>query len=82
MCALAFALDGRADDLDLLAREQGVKGGRELCVAIVDQEPDLTTTVVEFHQQVARLLQHPGRVRVGCMNPFRPSTGATRLMPR
>jgi hypothetical protein len=46
-----------------LARE-GVEGARELRVAVVDQEPDPLVAVVELHQQVARLLQHPGGIRV------------------
>ena len=55
---------GRADDLDLLVPEDGIEGARELRVAIVDQEPNLSVALVEFHQQVARLLKHPGGVRV------------------
>jgi hypothetical protein len=56
-------LDGCADDFDPLATEEGVEGARELRVAVVDQEPHLPLSVVEIHQQVARLLQHPGGVR-------------------
>jgi hypothetical protein len=37
---------------------------RELRVTVVDQEPHPPVAVVELHQQVARLLQHPRRVRV------------------
>src|ERR671934_181472 len=53
-----------ADDLDLLGRQEGVEGTRELRVAVVDQEPHLPVAVVELHQQVARLLQHPSPVRL------------------
>jgi hypothetical protein len=35
---------------------------RELRVTVVDQEPHPPVAVVELHQQVARLLQHPRRV--------------------
>jgi hypothetical protein len=59
-----WRLDGGADDLDLLAVEEGVEGARELRVAVVDQKPHLSVAVVELHQQVARLLQHPSRVRL------------------
>ena len=38
------------------------KAARELRVSVVDQEPHLPVAVVEIHQQVARLLQHPRRV--------------------
>jgi len=55
-------LDRCADDLDVLAREESVEGGGELRVSVVDQEPHLPAAVVEVHQQVARLLEHPGRV--------------------
>jgi hypothetical protein len=33
---------------------------RELRVSVVDQEPHLSFPVVEFHQQLPRLLEHPG----------------------
>jgi hypothetical protein len=38
-------LDGRADDLDLLARQEGVERAGELRVAVVDQEPHLSVAV-------------------------------------
>jgi hypothetical protein len=57
-------LHRRPDDLDLLARQERIEGERELRVAIVDQEPHLRVAVVELHQQVARLLEHPSGVRV------------------
>jgi hypothetical protein len=37
---------------------------RELGVSVVDQEPHLEVAVVEGHQQLPRLLQHPGGVRL------------------
>jgi hypothetical protein len=52
--------DRHADESDVLARQKSVEGARELRVAVVDQEPHLLFAVVELHQQVARLLQHPG----------------------
>ena len=54
----------RADDLDVFALEDAVEGAAELRVAIVDQEARPLAALVEIHQQVARLLRHPGRVRV------------------
>src|SRR6266536_2174161 len=57
-------LERCADDIDVLAREEGVEGARELGVAVMDQEPQLSIAVVELHEQVARLLQHPGGVRL------------------
>jgi hypothetical protein len=57
-------LHGRAENLDVLGGQQGVKGTRELRVAIVDQEPHPPLAVVEMHQQIARVLQHPRRVRL------------------
>jgi hypothetical protein len=56
--------DGRPYGLDSVALEEGVESARELRVAVVDQEPHPAVVVVEFHQQVACLLQHPGRVRL------------------
>jgi hypothetical protein len=64
MCAFAFGARGRPEDVDSVALEEGVEGARELRVTIVDQEPHLAVLVVELHKQVARLLQHPGRVRL------------------
>jgi hypothetical protein len=54
--------DGRADDLDVLTRQEGVEGARELRVAVVDQEAHRLVVVVKLHHKVARLLQHPGGV--------------------
>ena len=59
-----FETPQRPDDLDSVPLKEGVEGARELRVAIVDQEPHLAVVVVELHEQVARLLQHPGRVRL------------------
>src|SRR3954454_12591345 len=64
-------LDGRTDDLDSIARKESVECPRELRVAIIDQEPHWPVTVVEFDQEVARLLQHRRRVR---------STGAGEVL--
>src|SRR4051812_38033400 len=38
--------DGRPDDLDSIAREEGVERARELRVAVVDQEPSLPVAVL------------------------------------
>jgi hypothetical protein len=48
-----------ADDLDPFAAEDRVEPAAELAVAIVDQQPERPLTLVERHQQVARLLFHP-----------------------
>ena len=53
----------RADDLDLLARQERVESRRELRVAVMDQEPHPPVTIVKLHQQVARLLERPRGVR-------------------
>ncbi len=44
--------------------EDGVEGATELRITVVNQQPPLAAIIVEVHQQVARLLQHPGAVRV------------------
>ena len=60
MCAFAFGRPHRrADDLDLFALDECIEGAWELRVAVVDQETRASALVVELHQQVARLLQHP-----------------------
>jgi hypothetical protein len=53
-----------ADDPDAFAGEDRIERRREFAVSVVKQEADLAVAIVEVHQQVARLLQHPGRVRV------------------
>jgi hypothetical protein len=53
--------DRYSDHPDPAAVEDGVEGAAELCIAVMDQEPG---PVVDVHQQVARLLQHPGAVGV------------------
>jgi len=50
------------DDLDPVALEERVEGAGELRVTIVDQEAHLPAAVVELHEEVARLLQHPHAV--------------------
>jgi hypothetical protein len=54
-----------ADDPDIGAGEHGVEGGGELAVSVADQEPKLSDTVTEVHQQVAGLLGDPGPGGVG-----------------
>jgi hypothetical protein len=49
--------DRRLDDADPFAREHGVEGGRELAVAIADQEPQSVERAGEG--EVARLLRDP-----------------------
>lgn len=58
-------LERSSDHAGPLGREDRVEGARELLVAVMDQEAHRLATVVEFHQHVPGLLQHPGGVRVG-----------------
>ncbi len=53
------------DDADVDGGECGVKGGRELGVAVPDEEPEPSVGVVEVHEQVAGLLDKPGAGGVG-----------------
>jgi hypothetical protein len=48
-----------------LARSASNAAGN-LCVAVVDEEPRRLVASVEFHKEVARLLQHPGGVGLAC----------------
>src|SRR5687767_14489765 len=57
-------LQRRADHLHLLAVENGIEGAAELRVSIVDQEAWPMAMVGEVHQQVPRLLHHPGAIGV------------------
>lgn len=50
----------RPDDPDVDRGEHGVEGRGELGVAVADEEPEPPTSVLEIHQQVARLLAQPG----------------------
>src|SRR6266566_5719969 len=61
-----WRLDRCPDHPDPLAAEDCVEGATELRVTVVDQQPKprLLAAILEVHQQVARLLQHPGAVRV------------------
>jgi hypothetical protein len=60
MWASRSALYRTADELDVFGARRASKA-RERRVAVVDQETDLTVAVVNLHQQVACLLQHPER---------------------
>jgi SnoaL-like polyketide cyclase len=53
----------RANDLDAVSRQDGVEDAREHGIAVMDKEPNLPLTIVELHQQVARLLKHPSGFR-------------------
>ena len=46
-------------------RKTFVEVTRELAVAVTDRKPRLDAVVIKLHQQGARLLGHPGAVRVG-----------------
>jgi hypothetical protein len=64
--ARARRLDGRSNDLDASAAEDRVEGAAEFRVSVVDQEVRARGgAVIEIHQQVTRLLNHPQRV--GCL---------------
>jgi hypothetical protein len=54
----------RSDHPRPVATEDRVEGAAELAVTVVDQESAPRAAIVEVHQQVARLLQHPPAVRV------------------
>jgi hypothetical protein len=57
-------LDRRPDHSDSFASEDVIEAAAELGVAIVNQEAERLLTIVEVHQQVARLLRGPGACRV------------------
>jgi hypothetical protein len=57
-------LDRCADHLDALAAEDLVEDVTELCVPVVDEEPE-RLLVAELHHEVARLLRDSAPVRVG-----------------
>src|SRR6266511_4410467 len=57
-------LDRRSHDLDAFAAEDAVEGAAELRVAVVNQKARPRAAVVDVHQQVPRLLGHPGRIRL------------------
>src|SRR6266516_3689347 len=57
-------LHRRFDDTDAFEAEHLIEVARELAVAVADQEARPHPFVVESHQQVARLLGHPGAVGV------------------
>src|ERR1035437_3996764 len=57
-------LEGRADHPHPLRAEHRVEWPAELRVPVPDEEPDRAGPSVEAQRQVARLLGHPGRVRV------------------
>jgi hypothetical protein len=63
--AWAFAFGawiGVRTDLGAFTLEDAIEGDGELRVAVVDQEARPPAAVVEIHQRVARLLDHPGAV--------------------
>src|SRR5262245_15619241 len=53
-----------SDDLLALGSEDGIEGGREVAVAIVDQEAGLDLSLLQFPGQVSRLLDGPASARV------------------
>ncbi len=57
-------LHRRFDDTDAFGAEDLIEVARELAVAVADQEARPHPFVVESHQQVVRLLGHPGALRV------------------
>ena len=56
-------LAGCANHFDARTLEKSIESMRELGVAIVEEEPHLPPTLVEIHEEVARLLQNPGGFR-------------------
>jgi transposase len=71
-------LDWSPDDGDALAREDAVERRSELLVPIVDEKPRRPAAVVEIHQQIPRLPQHPSRVRVARASDVLDSPAADR----
>src|SRR5262249_51003980 len=53
-----------SDDLQTLCLDDGIEGGREVAVTIVDQEAGLDLRLLELPSQVARLLDGPATARV------------------
>jgi hypothetical protein len=51
-------------DLHVFATEDLIERAAELGVSVMDQESHTRAPIVEVHEQVARLLGYPGRVRV------------------
>src|SRR5262252_5978357 len=54
----------RSDDLQTLCPEDGIEGGREVAVTIVDQEAGLDLSLLQFPGQISRLLDGPATARV------------------
>jgi hypothetical protein len=54
-----------ASHVDTCGGEDRVESGRELGIAVAEQEPESVGPLIEAHQQVPGLLRHPvaGRVR-------------------
>jgi hypothetical protein len=57
--------DRRLDDPESLRAKELVEGGREFGVAVADQDPMALGLLSDGHDQVARLLRHPGTVGIG-----------------
>jgi hypothetical protein len=49
-----------ADDADVRAGEDRVKGGSELAVPVADQKPEPRSVITQVHEQLAGLLGKPG----------------------
>jgi hypothetical protein len=62
-------------DLHVFATEDLIERAAELGVSVVDQESHTLVPIVELHEQVARLLGYPGRVRVSADPEDRHSSG-------
>ncbi len=60
----SWRANGRPDDLEVLAQENGVEAAAELTVAIVDEEAEWCRPLGQRPGQLASLLGHPGAVRV------------------
>jgi hypothetical protein len=61
--------DRGEDDLHAFGPEHLVERAGELGIAVVDQEPQGPSVLVQGHGQVLGLLADPGRVGVGCRSP-------------
>ncbi len=56
--------DGRADDFQARCLEHRIEGAAELRIAVMDQELCWPAAILKVHDQIARLLGHPGSVGV------------------
>jgi hypothetical protein len=59
VCVHPRRLGCAGEDVDVVGLEDGVEGGRVLCVAIAEQEPELAQPSIDIGGEVAGLLCGP-----------------------